>query len=239
MSTEIKFKSVITHGRFSTEKGGCMGRIVHNGSLTMDGIAAEFAEYAKIGEPEARFYASMFTGYMMKAISEGKRLNLGAFSLYLSMKGRIDGANGSFDPNENSLELNIKVQEGLAKALAQLEPVNATLEDGKLRITSIMDSALKEEGTISLGAKVLVAGRTFLIDESRDDEGVWLENVSGKKLLKARVTASTATTLDAVFDGDVGKVKSGAYRIAVYTRMGDPKRRAPASTRRKVQVVAS
>lgn len=239
MSTEIKFKAIATHGRFSVEKGGCIGRIVHNDSLTMDGIATEFAKYAKIGEHEARFYASLFADYLVKAIGEGKRLNLGAFSLYLTMKGQIDGANGSFDPKRNRLELNIKEQEPLAAALGQLEPVNATLENETLRINSIIDASLKKEGKIVLGSRTLVAGATFLVDDSRDDEGVWLEDSADEKILRARVISSTATTLDFVFPGKANGVKGGTYRLAVYTRMGAPKRPAPAVARKKVQVVAS
>lgn len=235
MSTELKFKTIKAKGRFSTDARSCLGRIVHNANLSLDGIAADFAKYAKLDENEARFQAARFISYLVKAIGEGKRLNLGAFSLFLSLKGCIDGANGKFNPKKNKVELNICVQQPLADALAQLEPVNVTLEDEKLVINSVMDSLIKEEGKIAPGATVYIAGHTFLIDASRDDEGVWLEDAAGSKLIRARVLNSTATTLDCAFDGSAAP---GAYRIAVYSRMGDADRDAPAVARRNVQLIA-
>lgn len=234
MGTKIKFKTVGANGRFSSGKGSCSGRIIHNGSLTIDNIAADFAKFAKIDVHDARFYATYFTDYIVKAVSDGKRLNLGPFSLYLSMKGRIDGANGKFDPERNSMELNIRAYDGLTAALAKLEPVNETLDDETVHITSIMDGRRKENGVLTLGETMYAAGWKFLIDTSRDDEGVWLESESGEKILRARTIASTATTLDFAFDGETAP---GEYRIAVYTRLGDPSRPAPAVTRRKVKLL--
>lgn len=231
MSTEIKFKTVAMHGQFKPGQGGCAGRIIHNDALSMDGIAREFAQYAKIGEHEARLYASLFADWVVKAVGEGKRLNFDAFSLYLTMKGKIIGANGSFSPVNNSIELNILQREPLRKALAQLVPVNATLDNESVRIVSVLDERHGKEGIVTKSATCYAAGGTFLIDAARDDEGVWLEAASGAKVLRARIINSTATTLDFVLEGDA---EPGRYRLAVYTRMGNSKRPAPAVARRTV-----
>ena len=143
------------------------------------------------------------------------------------------GANGQFDRSRNSLELKIASKKPIQDALSRLEPENVTMAEETLRITSVMDEKEKAEGAVTLGAKVMAAGRTFLIDTSRADEGVWLENAEGEIALRADVLASTATTLDCVFSGFI---EPGEYRFVVATRMGDPSLSAPAVAKRKVKV---
>ena len=233
MGKEIKFKTIGTYGGFKKEETTCRGCVIHNRVLEMDDIAEDFARYAKLDSHDARYYANFFVDYMVHAVENGCRLNLGAFSLYLTMKGRICGANGQFVKGRNKMELNISVKKPMADALASLEPVNVTMNGETLRVTRVMDVAAKTDGVVTLGEKVLVAGHTLRVDVSRDDEGVWLETADGKKVLSAEVLASTGTTLDCIFRGTV---ESGEYRFVVCTRMGDPSLPSPAVASRKVSV---
>ena len=231
MSKEIKFKSVGVHSGFKKSEMTCQGRVIHNKVLEMDEIAEDFARFANMDKNRAGYYAKYFVDYIVDAIGNGYRLNLGAFSLYLTMKGSINGANGQFDSSRNRLELNIDSKKQIEEALSRLEPVNVTMDGETLRITSVLDGVAKQEGVITIGANVCMAGQSFLIDTSRDDEGVWLETDGGEVVLRAKVQKSTRTTLDCIFRGDAAP---GEYRIVVATRMGDASRPAPAVARRKV-----
>ena len=233
MGTEIKFKTVATPGGFRKDGSSCRGCVIHNKVLEMDEIGEDFARYAKLDPLTAQYYAKYFVDYMVYAVKNGYRLNLGAFSLFLTMKGKINGANGQFDREMNSLELNIASKKPMLDALASLEPTNITMDGETLRISSVMDALEKTDGVLTIGENVFVAGHTFLIDTSRTDEGVWLETANGEKVLCAEVRASTATTLDCIFSGAVAP---GEYRFVVSTRMGDPSRPIPAVVKRKVTV---
>ena len=233
MGTEIKFKTVATPEAFRKQGRYCRGCVIHNKVLEIDEIGEDFAQYAKLDPLTAQYNAKLFVNYMVDAVKRGYRLNLGAFSLFLTMKGQVSGANGGFDQKKNSLELNIRSMKSMLDALASLEPVNVTMDGETLRISSVMDELEKTEGVLTLGEKVYASGHTFLVDTSRDDEGVWLENADGKKVLRAEDVASTATTLDCIFRG---ALEPGEYRFAVSTRMGDASRKNPAVVRRKVTV---
>ena len=233
MSKEIKFKTIGVHEGFKKSETTCRARVVHNKVLEMKEIAEGFGRYAKLGENEAMYYAKSFIDYVVEAVGDGNRLNFGAFSLYLTIKGGINGANGQFDRSRNRLELNIASQTPVENALAQLEPVNVTMEGETLRISSVLDGVAKQEGVIATETPVFLTGQSFLVDTSRDDEGVWLETVRGKVVLRSEILKSTRTTLDCIFRG---AVKPGEYRITVSTRMGDPSRPVPAVSKRKVTV---
>ena len=231
MNKEIKFKAVGVHKGFKTSETTCRGSVIHNKVLEMGEIAEEFAKYARLDKNEALHYAKSFVDYIVQAVGNGHRLNLGAFSLYLTMKGPVNGLNGKFDSERNSLELKIDSQQQMKDALSRLEPVNVTMDGETLRITSILDADAKTEGKIAIGTAIYIAGGPFLISTSRDDEGVWLEGGDGKIVLRAEVLASTSTTLDCIFRGSAAP---GEYRLAVATRMGEESRSAPAIVRRKV-----
>lgn len=233
MGKELKFTTAGMRGGFKKSETACRGCVIHNKVLEMDDIAEDFARYAKLDVHDAQYYAKFFVDYIVNAVANGYRLNMGAFSLYLTMKGTIQGANGPFDSARNKLELQIGGKKPIQDALASLEPVNVTMAGDVLRISGVMDETLRTEGVITLGTNVYAAGYTFLIDPSRDDEGVWLENGKGEAILRAEVVSSTSTTLDCIFRGSA---EPGEYRFAISTRMGDPSRPTPAIARRKVVV---
>lgn len=236
MDKELKFKTIGMQGGFKKGEASCRGCIIHNKVLEMDEIAEEFARFANLDKHDAQYYAKFFIDYIVQAVGNGYRLNLGAFSLYLTMKGLISGANGGFNPEKNRLELNISYKKPIEEALSHLKPVNVTNQGETLRISSIIDEVVRTDGVIAVGVNIFAAGGTFLIDTSRDDEGVWLENSNGETILRAEVLESTASTLNCIFRGSV---EPGAYRVAVSTRMGNSSWPAPAIAKRKVTVRAA
>ena len=233
MKKEIQFKTTPVRGDFKKGEASCRGTVIHSKTLDIDGIAEDFARFAKLDIHDARYYASYFVDYMVHALGSGSRLNLGAFSLYLAMTGTFEGANGAFDARKNRLEVKIAAQKPMKDALSSLEPVNVTMDGETMRITSIIDDADGREGVITPGAMVYAAGCTFLVDATRDDEGIWLENDAGEIIMRGTVVASTATTLDCIFEGDA---PPGDCRFVVCTRMGERTRAAPAICRRRVRL---
>lgn len=234
MSKTIKFKAVATSGRFAGGAKPCHGQIVHNESLGIDAMAGEFAQKAGIGVHEARMHISLFADYVMSALAEGKRMNFGGFELYLSMSGKIDGLNGKFDPSKNAITANIRERETLRAMLAELDPINVTEQGAGVAISSVLDERSKKENVLEAFAVCYASGGTFLVDAQRDDEGVWLERDDGEKVARAKVLQSTSTTLDFIFEEPL---PPGVYRLAVFTRMGNPSLLSPACARRKVTVI--
>ena len=231
MSREISFKTIESPSTMGGGEGKCRCSVIHKDVLSPDDIARDMAAMMRLDVVEARHCADVVATYIVRALSAGRRLNFGAFSLSLSIRGAVDGANGEFVPGVNSVCVNIQAGTELKEALGKLHPVNIT-DAGKEapRITSVVDTATHAENTLSPGAKTLVAGAGLLVNTSAADEGVWLE-AGGRRVMRGVVTASSATTLDCVFGGGL---EPGEYRLAVYTRCGDPTRQTPARVRRKV-----
>lgn len=231
MSREISFKTLASPSAMGGGDGRCRCCMIHRDVLTPGDIARDMATRMRLDVVEARHCADIVASYIVRALSDGFRLNFGAFSLSLSIRGSVDGANGDFVPGVNSVCVNIQAGQELKEALGKMRPVNVTTAQGESpRITSIIDTATRAENTVTPGAKILIAGINLLVDTAANDEGVWLE-AGGRKVVKGVVTAVGATTLDCMFgDG----LEPGEYRLAVYTRCGEPTRASPANARRKV-----
>ena len=126
MKQEIKFKALPLRGVLSQEKETCLGRIIHNEKLDMARIVEDFANFARVDKFTAQMSVSQVASYIVKALGEGKRLDFGAFSLCLTMKGTVQGANGRFDPAKNSIEPKIYPGQQLATSLRGSIPNHPT-----------------------------------------------------------------------------------------------------------------
>ena len=218
---EIKFKTNESNLRVMSEKSRCAARIIHNAILGPQEIAADIARQNGLDVPKAGYMANVVATYIINALSEGKRLDFGLFSLSLTMKGSIMGANGTFDPEKNSLGVHFLPSREAKEMLATLHPVNATGMPSP-HINSILDGRTKTEGTISLGVEVFIAGSNLLTATDSDDEGVWLcDKNDGRRILAGRVLQSSATTLNCIFDSSPA-VSPGRYRFELATRSGNP-----------------
>ena len=235
MGTEIKFVTRRNAARWGSRKGDCVASIEHNAKLDIDSMAADMAASGRIAENEARYYCGMVRDYVVQAISEGKRLDFGAFSLKLGIKGTFAGANAPFDPEKNAVTLSLGLGAEMRKALESLRPVNATAGD-RPAIQDLRCASVNKAMVLRMGEKILVSGDNLLLDTRRDDEGVWLKDADGeRRLARDTVTSCTRTTLDCVFDGGEA-IEPGQYRIIVATRSGDVSRSMPATAHRKVEV---
>lgn len=236
MRNEISFKTLASTEAIGGADGRCRCNVIHSDVMNRAEMAREMAETMRMDAVEARHCLDAVCAYIVRSLSRGRKLNFGEFSLSLSIRGTVDGANGEFVPGENEVRVNIQAGRALKEALAKMRPTNATTneEAEKPRITSVVDTATGEENTVTPSAKLLVAGLCLLLNPAAPDEGAWLE-AGGVKVLKARIIACGATTLDCTFDA---ALEPGEYQLVVYSRNGDDSRSAPFRMRRKVCVAA-
>lgn len=213
---EIKFKTVESRLGTMRENSRCTGRIMHNAVLGPDNMAAEIAQQYGLDEPRAAYMAKVMASYIVHSLGEGKKLDFGPFSLSLVLKGSITGVNGAFTDGKNSIGVNFTPGRELKDALAALHPVNVA-RDSAPRITSIIGERTKKDGEIALGENVYVAGANLQTATDAADEGVWICDRSGSRILAGRVLRSTATTLDCAFDA-VPDFSPGRYKFELATR---------------------
>lgn len=238
MKQGISFKTLATTPGIGGAPGRCRCNVIHTDILSRSDMAQEMAATMRMDIVEARHCMDAVCAYIVRSLARGRKLNFGEFSLSLSIRGTVDGANGEFVAGENEVRVNIQPGAELRDALAKMHPENATArEDEKPRITSIVDAATGEENTVTTGSTTLVAGSGLLVGGAGDgaaaDEGVWLE-AGGVRVARGRITACGSTTLDCVFDA---AIEPGEYSLAIYVRGGSGGGGgAPAKARRKVSV---
>ena len=234
--SDIKFKTVVPGG-INRQDGKYHCRLIHNRIVKSEDVAADMAAVMHMDKIDAQLYLSTVCAYITKSIRAGNMVNFGPFSLILSLRGTVEGANGPYGDDQEGVSLNIKAGDEIRDALESLKPVNVSVEKGgNPRISSVIDGDYKTDGVISARSKVLVAGTSLLTDPARDDEGISLETHGGRTIATGTVLASTSTTLDAIFEGDV---PAGQCYIVIRTRSGDPTRPNPSITRHRVTVIRS
>ena len=235
MKTNLKFVTLATPSRMGGNGAKCRCQVVHADVVAAEDIAADMAETMRLDIVDARHFASVVTQYVVRSLAKGKKLNFGPFSISLSIRGTVDGANGEFDEERNSVNVNIQAGRELKDALGELHPVNVTVGENAPRIVGVADTATKREDTVTPGATVFVSGSGLdtPVDGASEDEGLWLEK-DGERIARGRVTASTSTTLDCVFDAAEGV--RGDMMLALYTRGGDASQSGCAVARRAVSV---
>ncbi|MBO6167153.1 MAG: hypothetical protein J6P13_02245 [Kiritimatiellae bacterium] len=241
---EINFTTALPGG-VEPKNGKYHCKVAHNRVIAPDEVAEDMAKKLHIDPLQAQLYLATVLAYIERSVEDGESINFGSFSLYISMKGTVEGANGDYDPEANALALNLRAGAKIKKALSTLKPVNATLEpDEKPAITRIADTSLKNEGVISgePDAEVVITGRNLAMDSSaleKSDgrllrmEGVRLESKDGETVATGRVLEACTNVVRVKFDA---AIPPGAYRIVIVTRNHRGPRTNPAVAKRELQV---
>lgn len=231
----IKFRTVESNIPALSENARCTARIVNNAILDATEMAREIAAHYGMDEQRAKYFLDIVSSYAIDALSEGKKLDFGPFSMSLTLKGVIAGANGAFEPGENSLGVALTLSKDAKTKLAKIRPINERTE-GAPCIRNITFAGGSEAGTIHWGEKLVVTGLNLLTPVESADEGLWLcDAKSGKRLVRGKVLTSTMTTLEGIFEGDA-PVAPGKYRLELTTRSGNDSTSAPAKCFRVVKV---
>jgi len=217
-----------------------IGQIIHNSSLDMNDMAKRYSVKYKVSESEAHFNLSSAAEYIKSEIEAGNKLNFGAFSVSLKMKGRFSYANSTYSAKENPIRVVMTPKADLNAAAAKLEPVDVT-ERTKPWIDSVVHHDMKPGEDRLVNVIRLNGGLTTMnaynckVNQACADEGVWLTTLNGSELLKAtEIKANTRTTCDVVFP--VSDLPAGEYRIEIRSR-GNPTNPLVSATR-KVEVRA-
>lgn len=232
----IKFKTVESNMPALSENARCTARILNNEIFGPGDMAREIAAQYGMDEQRAKYFIDVVSSYAIHALCEGKKLDFGPFSMGLTLKGTIAGANGAYDPEKNSLGVALTLGKEAKEKLAKIRPVNERTEGAPL-MRHIM-CAGGDDGVVRIGDKLYISGLNLLTSTDRSDEGLWLcDAKSGKRLVRGRVLASTSTTLDGIFDADES-LQPGRYRLELTNRNDDDSRPAPAKSFKLVQVKA-
>lgn len=234
MTKEMKYKTVLS----SLKKGEkpCYRAVpITNGTTDLAALAQGAA--ARTGQDVAfvKCAAELLLERIEYTLCMGRRVELdGLFSCALAVQGVFDAANAPWERGKHRLVPRMNAKGEMKTVLTGTVAVNVT-EGNRCRITSVLDAISKTEGVITEGTnvEVFVAGGTFLVDTTAEDEGVWLEDKDGTIVSFGTVTASTATTLDATF---ATLPEPGAYKFVVATRGGLGKGYGVSIARRNVEV---
>ena len=234
MMKELKFKTVLS----SLKKGEkpCYRAVpVTNGYTDLDALAQGASVRVGMDVSLVRCIAELFLEQVEAAFRAGKRLEIeGLFSGAIAVQGVFDAANAPWERGKHRLVPRFNAKGEMKSVLNGAVGVNIT-EGNRCRITSVLDGVAKTDGVIVSGedVEVYAAGGTFLVDTTAEDEGVWLEDLNGQVAAFGTVTASTATTLDAMF---ATLPEPGHYKFVVATRGGLGKEYGVSIARRNVEV---
>lgn len=238
MAMGLKFTTYRNPARMGRPRGICCGKLTHSRILDLDAMAEEIAASHCIKVEDARYYCNLIGNYATKALCEGKKLDFGDFSLSLTLRGSFPAANSAYDPERNSLALVATSSANMKRRLAKLRPQNeGSAEKPAIKSVICNDVAPIKDKVIKLGCKVFLTGDNFIVDASRDDEGIWLADATaGTLLAKGEVLQSTRTTLDASFDANAG-LAPGKYSLVLYTRTGDASAPSPSRTSLRIELI--
>ena len=196
----------------------------------VEGLAAETGYSATI----VGAVVEGMRNYLCKQLKDGNKVDFGAFSVGLSVRGPFPAANAPFDPAVNSIGVDIRAGKELRTAVENLVPQNMTDIDIP-RIGNILSrthQANSNYGKIMRGDECEMVGAYFADKYTGDGDGVWLENSAGAKIATARIGEHAADVVYFTFDADI---PFGNYWLVIGCR--DPKKSIVATGKRRVEVV--
>ena len=204
----------------TAEKAPYLGMAIPVGSLAYDNILKEMIKAGtKMTQPTAKFFLDALYEFAAEKIAaDVVRINLGTVSIYPMIDGSFDSEDAAFDPERNSLQLAVRLDDDVKNELADVVP--AIVSDAsvtKLRVDNVMDIEIPRPFNLIHGKHVFsVAGLKMVLD----DEGaeVFLQNARGTTFevvideVKSSqlFTAHTAAILE-----------PGDYKLIVKSRGGD------------------
>ena len=139
------------------------------------------------------------------------------FKVGLTIRGGFDAANDKFDPEKNTVCVSLTPSVELKKAVAKMQPENLTaLQE------PILDCAFCEKYINQLGFGKLVCcvecgmnGEFPIREFTSEDDGVWLEDESSRRVAKAKILSVGGTRLEFIINEDI---PVGCYRLFIGSR---------------------
>jgi len=202
---EIKFTTTPSKTLLTSGKTLYQGQLRHNRVLDANETRQRFAEYLRVPEPQANLYLDSLGLFIRDAVAQGHRVDFGPFSVGLKLRGSFPAANAPFDAVANAVGVELMPSAAIKRAASALKPVNAT-EDASCRIYAILQTEPFEAyDTIATTGtrKLCISGTCMAVDASAADEGTWIENDAGERLLTGTVSESDPCRIVATFSGPV------------------------------------
>lgn len=233
-SYPLKYSTQPSKSKLLAGKPRYIGRVHHNQTLSREEIVKGLAEYMNVKEPMSAFYVDGLCGYMRQELARGNRLDFGDFSAEIVMEGGLPSANAPFDEAVNKLKIQMRAKKKLERCLESLAPENISGAE-QSRIGSVVQqnggTGEYEEITTDGRRKITANGADVKVHAEADDEGVWIEDDAGEKLLRGEVFSTSVTTCDFYLEGHLDP---GAYWLVIYSRSNTKKL---LRARRRIHVV--
>lgn len=233
-SYPLKYSTQPSKSKLLSGKPRYIGRVHHNQTLSREEIVKGLAEYMNVKEPMSAFYVEGLCGYMRQELARGNRLDFGDFSAEIIMEGGFPSANAPFDEAVNKLKVQMRAKKKLECCLESLAPENVSGAE-QSRINSVLQrnggTGKYEEIATDGRREISSNGAEVKVHADVDDEGVWIENDEGEKLLRGEVFSTSAVTCDFYLEGHLDP---GVYWLVIYSR-GKTKKLLRA--RRRIYVV--
>lgn len=203
--------------RLSGGKAAYAARMRHMDVIRGEQLFKEFGEYMAMNPTLAKNLVNGLGGYIKQQLLHGYKLDFGVFKVGLTIRGGFAAANDKFDPEKNTVCVSLTPSVELKKAVAKMKPENLT----DLQVP-ILDCAFCEKYINQLGFGKLVCrvecgmnGEFPIREFTGDDDGVWLEDESGKRVAKAKVLTVGGTRLEFIINEDI---PVGRYRLFIGSR---------------------
>ena len=230
------FTTCVGKTKLTSGKATYSARVRHNDIVRDEALVQGLAAETGYSTTIVGTVVEGIRTYLCNQLKVGNKVDFGAFSVGLSVRGSFPSANAPFDPKENSVGIDIRAGADLRKAVEGIVPDNVTDTEAP-RITGILSFAHQGPNNyfkIMRGDPCNMVGLNFGTRFMGDGDGVWLESRSGEKVAMLRVTKHVEGWIGFVLDEDV---PLGEYWLVVGSHQ--PGRPGVAMGRRLVQVVST
>jgi len=218
-STSIKFITTQSRTKLTAGKTCYQGQLQHNNVLGEKETKSLFADYC--GEPESRTtrYVDALTEFIAQQVAAGYRIDFGGFAVGLKLRGGFKSMNAAFDPQTNAVSVEMIPGKDIRKAAQTLKPLNVT-DSTKWRLTGVLQQTPFEvwDQIVPDGERTLTStGYMPAVDPSKPDEGIWVEDDDGTRVLTGEVVKSNFGSTDyrlvgPIDRGEYWSVLQGRYR---------------------------
>lgn len=197
-------------------------------------FCAAVAAQTRQSPADVNYIFSVASDVLRDFLRQGRRVNLRDVGFGLTLTGKFPSADAAPDAARNAVRVSASAKPSLAKAfdLSELSFENVT-RPLSAHIFSVMDATLRQDGVVADSSHVLITGEGLKVDQSADDEGVWLVDADGTAVATGMILENDAATLDCSF---AGMPSPGSYRIEVRARNGASPSFAPAIVHKTIEV---
>ena len=213
-------KQIKVKPRKTTVRGKFQADLEPFDTLSGKELVQRWAENAGLKPILAQTVLTSLEGFILQELSEGRRLDFTLASFYPRLSGALSSRDS--DPESDGLFVRgaVKARRALVYGLKRSLEAENGLAVTRPRIANILDKTANKFDVLAAGHELSAVGREFLIDLSREDEGVWLEKETRKgtiKIARARVLKSSHINTEFVFDDPIPR---GKYFVTICSRCG-------------------